>query len=266
MKQMKLIMAVVFTIALFTACTKEKKDSAVSKGITGVNDSTPSKTTANQPQLSYQITIIPTSVSSTIQWSAGYMSASAISLDGYLVNDAISKVSFGATVSKTIDLFAPSVIGYLNVPPGKYDNLTFGIKLSPETITNTSQPNAFYLTGAVAISNMKVPVQLMVQQPTNLSAAWANSALMDVGLAYTPQFVLNLNTLTAGIDNNMVNAATITDGTLIISGSSNANLYQVVVNNLQKAVSVTFGPVTTGINPAIRQNTSNATCAGCDFH
>src|SRR5436309_201758 len=130
MKPIKLITAVILMAALFTACKKDSKDSIINQSGSVVHSSVvPARITQDQPQLSFQITTLPSGLNSALQLNAGYLTAGAISLNAFLVNDGIFKESFATKVLKTVDLFSPSVIGYLPVTPGRYNDLTFTLNL-----------------------------------------------------------------------------------------------------------------------------------------
>jgi uncharacterized membrane protein len=51
---------------------------------------------------------------------------------------------------------------------------------------------------------------------------------------------INLSLLTTGVSELMLNNAVLTNGTIIISSTSNANIYNIILNNLHDSDEVEF--------------------------
>ncbi len=58
--------------------------------------------------------------------------------------------------------------------------------------------------------------------------------------SYTALTTLNLSLLTRGITESMLNSATRTNGTILISSTSNTNIYNIILKNLEDCDGIEF--------------------------
>lgn len=134
-----------------------------------------------------------------------------------------NKVEYKSNVSQVIDLSsAAATIGGLSVPYGTYEKIEFKIKFEP----TTTQP-ALVLNGSYTPTSggAAVPVVLQINQPFELKFEKKTPTTIDANTNYGALGTLALNMLTAAVPESLLANATRTNGQIIISSTSNTQLY-----------------------------------------
>jgi hypothetical protein len=238
MKQIKSISALMLLVTvLFTACTKDST-TAPQDLRTSPN---PLKAAAiagdnGMAQVTYNLTTLPVNSSSIINWARGYVTLNSVAFDAVLVNNARFLVNYSTSMNnQSFQLFGTANLGTISVPPGTYDDVKYRLVLS--NAKSDIPIYAFYLTGSYMVNNMTVPVEFIVNDPIQLDALGGSGMPIRVQ-SYTPALVFDPNRITLGVTANMLNAATISNGTMRISSTENQNIYGTMLENLLKALSV----------------------------
>ena len=139
------------------------------------------------------------------------------------------EVEFKSNISQTVDLFASvaSVLGSVTIAPGTYTEVEVKIEANPTGTAASIQLNGLF-TPSVGVS---IPVQLVINSPLELETEQTNVVITSSSslIALT---TLDLSTFTAGITQAQMAAATVTGGNIIISASSNSNLYNMILANI----------------------------------
>jgi hypothetical protein len=157
---------------------------------------------------------------STISWQSGFVNANLIKFEA---KQSGSEVEFKSNVQRHIDLFAlPSDIGSISLPAGTYDETEFKIFIAP----NAGEP-AFQLRGTVNAT----PVVFTVDNSSLVKAEQHQVIVSGGNIALT---TIDLAGLTSGISSADFANASQTNGTIVLSSSSNVNLYNAILANFQK--------------------------------
>ncbi len=164
----------------------------------------------------------------SILWNSGSVTATQVKLEAKQNN---SQVEFKSTGLQQIDLFASVLVNFGNIviPTGNYTELEIKISLNPNGPSPAMELNGQYTNGnglvTLVVFTLNSLLELKTEQ-NNVTVTGSGSliALTTIDLA----FVSN------GITQAMLNSATITNGKIMISSSSNNNLYNIIVTNLQK--------------------------------
>ena len=182
-------------------------------------------TTATNSGFTFQLkTTNPTSTvaktMATVTWQSGFVNANLIKFEA---KQAGNEVEFKSNVQRHIDLFAlPADIGNISVPAGTYDETEFKVFIAP----NSGEP-AFQLQGTID----NIPVLLEVDNSNLIKAEQHQVTLSGSNVALT---TIDLSGLTQGISAADFTNASQTNGTIVISSSSNANLYNAILTNVSR--------------------------------
>ncbi len=186
----------------------------------------------NGGQLSYQLktknpnaTVSRTSGGS-VTWTSGSAYADKIEFEAEKDDD--NEVEYESRVARRIDLFAPvSQLGNISLPPGRYEEIEIEVDLAP-SVTDT----AFILRGSFSNNiGYTVPVVFYINELLEFKAE-AEDITIGSAADITALTTLDLSQLTTGITESMLSSATLTNGILVISATSNAALYSVILSNI----------------------------------
>ncbi len=170
--------------------------------------------------------IIGRTVAANLQWTAGTATASELKFEAM---NASGEVEFKQRVTQQINLFsAASTLGSVSIPPGTYTEVDFKAQL----VSSGNVP-ALELSGQFTSGGIIKPVIFRVNNSVELKAE-KNNVTIAAGTNYTALNTIDLSILIAGITEAMLNSATISNGTIIISSASNSNMYNIILNNLAR--------------------------------
>lgn len=190
-------------------------------------------TSADQP-LQYQLqtvnrsAVVNTPVAAgSISWTSGIASATLIKLEAK--NSSNTEVEFKSTVNQQIDLFASvaSSLGNVAIPPGNYSEVEFKIQMAPNGNTPALALHGQFTSGTGVVT----PVLFQVDGPFEIKGEQTNVTITTSSNT-TAITSVNLSLLTTGITQSMLNSATTTNGTIIISATSNTALFSIISGNL----------------------------------
>ena len=162
-----------------------------------------------------------------ITWTSGSALATLIKLEAK--NSSGTEVEFKSQLAQTIDLFSSvaSNLGNVVIPPGNYSEVEFKIQLTPNGSTPALTLKGTYTSG----TGLVIPVVFQVNSLLEIKAEQANVTI-TANTNTTALTSVNLAPLTNGISQAMLGSATVTGGSIIISATSNANLYAIITSNL----------------------------------
>jgi len=217
MKTFRLI-APIATLAFLTAASCSKDNSTnMSSSSMGVKIQA---TNAVFPMLK--------STAASFTWDSATMVVSKLELEAEK-GDSLSKteISFEWTGPKTIDLLhVDALVADIPLQPGMYHEVS--VKVNAYAADAGNVP-VFYLSGTyVNGTGTRVPVNFTVNEDLEFRAKAEGSALNAIK-DYTSLITLDLSTLFSGISTSLLDAAVLTDGKLVISTSSNKDLYDALV-------------------------------------
>ena len=156
----------------------------------------------------------------TITWSSGYANVNQIKFEA---KQNGSETEFKSSVHAHVDLFAAaSTIGSIHLPTGTFEEVEFKIEAAA-----SGNDAAFQLQGNVN----GIPVVLKVDKDLEIKSEQSQVTLSGADIALNK---IDLSGLTAGLSTTDISGALQTNGTIVISSSSNARLFNAIFSNLQR--------------------------------
>ena len=201
---------------LIVGCKKESSQSGVNMKI---------KTTGSS-RTGGRISAVDISGRTTgsITWTEGFASVNEIEFEAEK-EDEDDETEFKSKTQQRIDLFSPlASLGFINVPPGLYEEVEFEVHLAP-----TGSSPALELRGTYNT----IPVVFRLNDSFEVEAEFEDITIppdADINAIVS----LNLDMLTSGISDAVLDAATLTNGEIIISANSNVALYRIIMTNFNK--------------------------------
>lgn len=157
----------------------------------------------------------------TLTWTSGHALASEIKFEAKQGNDEIEQKS---KTAQQVDLFAPVPnIGIVQLPAGSYKEVEFKIELLP-----AQTDAAFELKGSYGSKG----ITFQVNEALEIKGEKEGVDISE-GASYTAATSLNLSLLSVGISSSLLDKASVTNGEILISSSSNADLYALMLANLK---------------------------------
>lgn len=219
---MKLFLAAVFFTAVFASCKKNKEESGVTYQMKTSNRNadvtSPSGSTGNTANRT----------NGTINWTSGFASTTAIEFEAEKSN---SQIEYATQVKKKVDLFASvSTVGNINVPAGTYEEVEFDVKLAPNGADAALELRGTY-NGTPIVYRNNNSMEIKVE---------GNNVVIGADNGYSAIINWDLSFMSQGITTLALAAATITNGEIVISATSNTTLYNLISANLSLMASVEF--------------------------
>ncbi len=219
-------------LMLMAACTKESQTNLANEAnYVNTTDS------GYVGVIYYNLNLKQPDPGSNFQWNFGYANVSALAFDvTYQVGNSFRRTSYGAPVAKCINFFQPTSPGSVKIPARSMDNVSFAMTFVP---AQSQTSYAFYLSGAYVKVNTlpyspitSIPLRVIINEPVEMNSVWI-ALRQTYKINYFATIELSMDKLMSGINTNMMNAATLTNGSIEISSTSNQNLYAIILNNLQ---------------------------------
>lgn len=215
MKRIRAVMLVFLGVLLFS-CEKNDTDSSpvLQVKMQAINTSSAVLKSA-------------TLVTPLLDWDVCTMNVSRIEFEaeGKETENAQNsyKVSYEWKGSKVVDLFdASSVIGDIVLDPGVYDEIELEIEAAKSQ--NATTP-VFYLAGTYTDGEGTViPIEITMNEDFKFEVE-KEGTTFDGTDDYSALVTLNLALLMSGVSESDLDAATLTDGKLIVNKTSNPNIY-----------------------------------------
>jgi major membrane immunogen (membrane-anchored lipoprotein) len=228
MKNQFLLAFATVSALLFSGCTKNDDETADQNS----SNVTYQVTATNRNNQLDRITTGRTQGFS-ITWTGGYINTSEIKFEAKGDN----KIEFKSNAVRHIDLFdaanAIGAIGDIAVAPATYEKIEFKTTLVP-----VGTQAAFELTGFYVNNGDTVPVVIRFDKPIEFKFEKKTPTTIDAGAGFAALNTLSLDLLTADITSQMLNSATLTNNSIVISSSSNSTLYELAWNALEGVVKV----------------------------
>ena len=216
MKTSKFLLSIVITVMLLiTGCSKKKNsDPAINY----------------QLQTTNRLADVSGIQSTSILWTSGYCSAFGIEFEAKNNNDIIQRKSL------KIDLFsAITNLEKLTLSPGTYTETEFEVELN-----STGTYAAIELNGQYSTAGLNgTPIVFRSIDFLELLNA---KNIIDVAenTNYKAIITIDLSLITRNVTESMLDGAVRTNGTILISSTVNADIYNIIENNLQASGDVIF--------------------------
>ena len=201
-----LVLLTISTAVLFTACKKDKKESS---------------------NVNY---VLQTQNASAgiVQWTGGIANVTSVSFKG------ATGTPLTTTVNKSDNLFtSTAAVGGVSVPVGSLTSLDYEVALQ-----SGGNGPALHFDGSFNDGTATVPVSLDVTDNVTLKGL-KDAMTTSNGASYTASFSLDLNAMMQGVAASDLTAAE-QNGSVLISSSSNANLYSIILNNITTGENLSF--------------------------
>jgi len=164
--------------------------------------------------------------SPAITWTAGTASISRFKFEAK--RNGVEK-EFSSKGMVSVDLFAPDT-AFVNtaIDTGTYSEIEVKVDLA-----KSASSSALILKGTFTKADgTTVPVELDVNDNLEIKAE-AQNVFIDKTTNLKTTLILHLNALFEGVSNASLESATLTGGSIIISSSSNSDIFNQVMGNLQ---------------------------------
>ena len=191
-------------------------------------------TTTGQPAMdvilatantSYPLTPANPGTSAGLQWTSAFANPDVIVFQATQNN---VQVQLKSTNSQQIDLMSSLAVSFGNfvLPAGYYDKTSLKIDLDKNGTSPSMELNGQFTNGATS-----VPVTIDVTNSVELQTD-QDSVTVTNDSTYDAITTIDLSSITAGITATMLLNAQLTNGTIMISQTSNHGLYEMVLDNL----------------------------------
>lgn len=170
----------------------------------------------------------------TVTWTSGTAFVNLLKFEAK--NSSGAEIEYKTPVSSQVDIFSSlaQVVGSISLPTGTYSEIEFKASMS----SSGSIP-ALELNGSFTSGGVTTPVQFIVSSNLEIKSE-SNGVTISDASNYTALTTFNLTNMTAGITEAMLNAATKTGGKIVISASSNTNLYNLMLARVDDCDHVEF--------------------------
>lgn len=154
-------------------------------------------------------------------------------------SQGFSNIDYEWKGAKKIDLFsANSIIGEINLQPGVYEEISLEIK-ALKADAGTSP--VFYLSGTYTNTiGAVIPIKVIVNEDIEFKAEAEGGTILNAVNNYTSLINLNLALLMNGILISDLESATLSNGKIVISSSSNSTLYTKIKGNFDSSDNAEF--------------------------
>lgn len=176
----------------------------------------------------------------TLNWTSGYINASEFEFEAERENNNsqsdTTHVQYQVQGAFRIDLFAtPTTLASLTVPGGIYDH----VQIEIQGIKSTTGSPVFYLKGTYKnAAGVVTPIEIQVNETFDIHSEITKWQAQTI--TYTSLVKMHLDLLLKNVTTTLLDNASQTSGSIIISGTSNTSIYQLVVANLRYMSDVEF--------------------------
>ncbi len=173
-------------------------------------------------------------VTPVFAWDICSMNVSKIDLEAEKKENESSQdltnIEFEWRGPKKVDLFSiNSLVGVINLQPGVYDEISIEIEAFK---SDAGLSPVFYLSGSYTnAAGIKIPVEVIVNDDIQLNVESEEGTQLNAVNDYASLIKLNLALLMNGILISDLDSATLTNGKIVISGTSNTSLYTKIRGN-----------------------------------
>tara|TARA_R110001599_G_scaffold263211_1_gene463818 strand:+ start:156 stop:926 length:771 start_codon:yes stop_codon:yes gene_type:complete len=232
MKNLILVVTFIGSLAFLTSCSKDDD--------TGSGNATLSITASIANSSSSKQAISKTSSSKmneNLSFTSGYVWVREIVFDGSLVETG--------SVSRTIERFskidfatgvATPSLDDVTIPAGAYSFVNLGVELRDED----AQP-AIIMEGTYTHSDTSViPIRFEFNSGEVFEAETSQQVEVNADQTILSRIVFDPQVWFSVVSTNALDNATLTDGTIIISGTSNASIFDLVADRLDVSTESVF--------------------------
>jgi peptidyl-tRNA hydrolase len=217
MKHSKLSMTIAAAMVFLASCNKS-----------GSNTDPGSSSMQFQLKVTNPLVMVNKLTAGSILWTSGSAAATEVKLEA---KKGTSEIEYKSSAASQIDLFASVIasLGNISIPAGTYTEVEFKITLNQNGPNAAMELNGQYTNGTGGVT----PVVFSLNSLFLLKAEQSNVNVTG-NSSITSLTTLDLSFVSSGITQALLNSAAVTSGKIVISASSNVNLYNIIINNLQQ--------------------------------
>ena len=217
MKISKLLMTGIVAVLLLSNCSKSSPDNV---------SPAPAATMQFQLTTSNPAVVVNVVASGTITWTSGSAYATETKLEA---KKSGSQFEFKSSTAQTVNLFGSVLtsLGNISIPAGTYTEVEYKLTLNQNGAVPALELKGQYTNSIGAVT----PVIFNINSLFLIKAEQSN-VVVNAGTTISALTTLDLAFVSNGITQAMMNSATVSSGKITISASSNANIYNIMVNNL----------------------------------
>ena len=233
------IALLILTVVIAASISACKKDSQV-------NPNSPSALSLKMQALNRNVTLPVTAnglksssaTTSSVVWDTATIIVSRVSFEAEM-NSVISRkdsieIEYSWRGPQTINLFDLSaLVGSITLPAGTYEKISLKVKSEKE---DANGKPLFYLSGIYTNSaGTALPIIISGSDPVSFKTELKSDTIVSGGATdFTSTIQIYLDQLLLNIDPSALDNATLTNGTIRITATSNHQLYQMIMQNLSK--------------------------------
>lgn len=226
---LKSISFVLLAITVLASCKKSSTSGTgkLSLQFNAINSGAVKTTSASDLKTfgaSASINTVPTGIT----WTSGYVYVSEI--DFKALKDNTTEIKYKSEGSRKVDLFNLNAsAGDFNIPSGVYSKIKLELEIgAPQGVKDPG----VYLSGTYGTT----PIVFAYDESGELFEVEVEGRNFnfDSTKDYNSLINLHLNLLLDGVSNAELDAATKTNGTIVINHTTNTNIYQKAKQNIQK--------------------------------
>lgn len=222
MKMIRSLLMATSCVAMFS-CAKESKTADGTATDVGVN-----LKAVNPSSVVLRTAQLPNGKTAGVNlvWNAATASANLLKFEA---EKGGVEVEYKSKVQQTVDLFNASVsLGNISIPNGTYDEVEVKAALSPN-----GTAAALQMKGTLTNSTGTTQVTFTANEPLEIKGEKHNVTISNATVQ-NADIPLDFSLLVKGITATEFDAATRSNGSLLISAADNANLYGKIIKNLRE--------------------------------
>ena len=226
MKQIKGFATLFLSMVLISGCSKSSNNDQLNTGDNIIFRVRSQYTSA----VNVKLTIPEPDPGSLIVWNSGFVNASLIVFNAVHKNgNALAEERFGANINQSVNLFEPKTLGTINVTKQVCDYASVTVHLAPASSYAMMLNGSYIRPGVIPVT--RVQVLLLIAGAVDINSQAMSSVTLDK-ISYGASLEMSLDPLLNNISADLLNRASVTDGTMIISNEFNRNIYQAIMQNL----------------------------------
>lgn len=174
----------------------------------------------------------------SVVWDSARMIVSKVSFEAEmrstLTREDSIEIEYSWRGPQTINLFDLSAtIGSIMLPAGTYEKIS--LKVNSEKTDANGHP-LFYLSGRYTdAAGTVIPLIISVSDPVSFKTVQREDTIVSGGATdFSSTIQLYLDQLLLNVDPALLDNAVLTNGTLVISATSNSQLYLLLMQNLRR--------------------------------
>ena len=162
-----------------------------------------------------------------LEWTSGYASVTEIEFEAKKQG---IEIEYKSEAKQKINIFSPlSSLGIIAVPDGIYEDIEFEVEIQPNGSDAALELKGNFKNG----NGVSTPIVLKVSAGIEIESKKENITITNA-ISHTAITTLNLALIAKGVTEGMFNNATRNNGTIEISATSNAAIYNIMLNNLKE--------------------------------